>query len=192
MKINVPNALTFFRVVLIPCFVGIYYFPHTVINQSLMNWIGAGIFLFAAITDWLDGFFARYLNQASKFGAFFDPVADKLMVIAALLVLLELDRVNAIISLIIIGREISISSLREWMATIGRPGGMTVMFIGKLKTAIQMIAILLLLYHDDLWFINVKLIGDILINIAALLTVISMAYYIRVAWPTLRKSVKIR
>jgi len=192
MKINVPNALTFFRVVLIPCFVGIYYFPHTVINQSLMNWIGAGIFLFAAITDWLDGFFARYLNQASKFGAFFDPVADKLMVIAALLVLLELDRVNAIISLIIIGREISISSLREWMETIGRPGGMAVMFIGKLKTTIQMIAILLLLYHDDLWFINVKLIGDILINIAALLTVISMAYYIRVAWPTLRKSVKIR
>ncbi len=192
MKINVPNALTFFRVVLIPCFVGIYYFPHTVINQSLMNLIGAGIFLFAAITDWLDGFFARYLNQASKFGAFFDPVADKLMVIAALLVLLELDRVNAIISLIIIGREISISSLREWMATIGRPGGMAVMFIGKLKTTIQMIAILLLLYHDDLWFINVKLIGDILINIAALLTVISMAYYIRVAWPTLRKSVKIR
>ncbi len=192
MKINVPNALTFFRVVLIPCFVGIYYFPHTAINQSLMNLIGAGIFLFAAITDWLDGFFARYLNQASKFGAFFDPVADKLMVIAALLVLLELDRVNAIISLIIIGREISISSLREWMATIGRPGGMAVMFIGKLKTTIQMIAILLLLYHDDLWFINVKLIGDILINIAALLTVISMAYYIRVAWPTLRKSVKIR
>ena len=192
MKINVPNALTFFRVVLIPCFVGIYYFPHTVINQSLMNLIGAGIFLFAAITDWLDGFYARYLNQASKFGAFFDPVADKLMVIAALLVLLELDRVNAIISLIIIGREISISSLREWMATIGRPGGMAVMFIGKLKTTIQMIAILLLLYHDDLWFINVKLIGDILINIAALLTVISMAYYIRVAWPTLRKSVKIR
>ena len=80
MKINVPNALTFFRIILIPCFVGIYYFPHTLINQSLMNWIGAGIFLFAAITDWLDGFFARYLNQASKFGAFFDPVADKLMV----------------------------------------------------------------------------------------------------------------
>lgn len=192
MKINVPNALTFFRVVLIPCFVGIYYFPHTLINQSLMNWIGAGIFLFAAITDWLDGFFARYLNQASKFGAFFDPVADKLMVIAALLVLLELDRVNAIISLIIIGRELSISSLREWMATIGRPGGMAVMFIGKLKTVIQMIAILFLLYHDDIWLINVKWIGNVLINIAAFLTVISMAYYIRVAWPTLRKSVKIR
>ena len=192
MKINVPNALTFFRVVLIPCFVGIYYLPHTVINQSLMNWIGAGIFLFAAITDWLDGFFARYLNQASKFGAFFDPVADKLMVVAALLVLLELDRVNAIISLIIIGRELSISSLREWMATIGKPGGIAVMFIGKLKTTIQMIAILMLLYYDDLWFINVKWIGNILINIAALLTVISMVYYIRVAWPTLKKSIKIR
>jgi CDP-diacylglycerol--glycerol-3-phosphate 3-phosphatidyltransferase len=157
-----------------------------------MNWIGAGIFLFAAITDWLDGFFARYLNQASKFGAFFDPVADKLMVVAALLVLLELDRVNAIISLVIIGRELSISSLREWMATIGKPGGMAVMFIGKLKTTIQMIAILMLLYYDDLWFINVKWIGNILINIAALLTVISMVYYIRVAWPALRKSIKIR
>ncbi|MEY3891869.1 MAG: phosphatidylglycerophosphate synthetase [Pseudomonadota bacterium] len=191
MKINVPNALTFFRVVLIPCFVGIYYLPQ-VINQSLMNWIGAGIFLFAAITDWLDGFFARYLNQASKFGAFFDPVADKLMVVAALLVLLELDRVNAIISLIIIGRELSISSLREWMATIGKPGGMAVMFIGKLKTTIQMIAILMLLYYEDLWFINVKWIGNILINIAALLTVISMVYYIRMAWPTLRKSIKLR
>ena len=192
MKINFPNALTFFRGVLIPCFVGIYYLPHTLINQSLMNWIGAGIFLFAAITDWLDGFFARYLNQASKFGAFFDPVADKLMVVAALLVLLELDRVNAIISLVIIGRELSISSLREWMATIGKPGGMAVMFIGKLKTTIQMIAILMLLYYDDLWFINVKWIGNILINIAALLTVISMVYYIRVAWPALRKSIKIR
>jgi CDP-diacylglycerol--glycerol-3-phosphate 3-phosphatidyltransferase len=192
MKINVPNALTFFRVVLIPCFAGIYYLPHTLINQSLMNWIGAGIFLFAAITDWLDGFFARYLNQASKFGAFFDPVADKLMVVAALLVLLELDRVNAIISLVIIGRELSISSLREWMATIGKPGGMAVMFIGKLKTTIQMVAILMLLYYDDLWFFNVKWIGNILINIAALLTVISMVYYIRVAWPTLRKSIKIR
>ena len=192
MKINVPNGLTFFRVVLIPCFVGIYYLPHTVINQSLMNWIGAGIFLFAAITDWLDGFFARYLNQASKFGAFFDPVADKLMVVAALLVLLELDRVNAIISLVIIGRELSISSLREWMATIGKPGGMAVMFIGKLKTTIQMIAILMLLYYDDLWFINVKWIGNILINLAALLTLISMVYYIRVAWPTLRDSIKIR
>ena len=177
---------------MIPCFVGIYYLPHTVINQSLMNWIGAGIFLFAAITDWLDGFFARYLNQASKFGAFFDPVADKLMVVAALLVLLELDRVNAIISLVIIGRELSISSLREWMATIGKPGGMAVMFIGKLKTTIQMIAILMLLYYDDLWFINVKWIGNILINLAALLTLISMVYYIRVAWPTLRDSIKIR
>jgi CDP-diacylglycerol--glycerol-3-phosphate 3-phosphatidyltransferase len=177
---------------LIPCFVGIYYLPHTLIGQPLMNWIGAGIFLFAAITDWLDGFFARYLNQASKFGAFFDPVADKLMVVAALLVLIELDRVNAIISLIIIGRELSISSLREWMATIGKPGGMAVMFVGKLKTTIQMIAILMLLYYDNLWFINVKWIGNILINIAALLTVISMGYYIRMAWPTLRKSIKIR
>ena len=192
MKINVPNALTFFRAFLIPCFVGIYYLPHTLIGQPLMNWIGAGIFLFAAITDWLDGFFARYLNQASKFGAFFDPVADKLMVVAALLVLIELDRVNAIISLIIIGRELSISSLREWMATIGKPGGMAVMFVGKLKTTIQMIAILMLLYYDNLWFINVKWIGNILINIAALLTVISMGYYIRMAWPTLRKSIKIR
>ena len=192
MKINVPNALTFFRVFLIPCIVGIYYLPHTLIGQPLMNWIGACIFLFAAITDWLDGFFARYLNQTSKFGAFFDPVADKLMVVAALLVLLELDRVNAIISLVIIGRELSISSLREWMATIGKPGGMAVMFLGKLKTTIQMIAILMLLYYDNLWFINVKWIGNMLINIAALLTVISMGYYIRMAWPTLRKSIKIR
>ncbi len=192
MKINVPNALTLFRVVLIPCFVCIYYLPHTFLNQSLMNFIGAGIFLFAAITDWLDGFFARYLNQASKFGAFFDPVADKLMVVAALLVLLELDRVNAIISLVIIGRELSVSSLREWMATIGKPGSIAVMFIGKLKTTIQMIAILMLLYYENLWLINVKWIGHILINIAALLTVISMIYYIRMAWPILRKSIKIR
>jgi len=184
MKINVPNALTFFRVVLIPCFVGIYYFPHTVINQSLMNWIGAGIFLFAAITDWLDGFFARYLNQASKFGAFFDPVADKLMVIAALLVLLELDRVNAIISLIIIGREIAISALREWMAQIGANRSVAVHMLGKLKTTMQMVAIPFLLYDGVLFgVIDTAAWGFVLIWIAGILTVWSMVYYLQKAWP---------
>ena len=187
MKINVPNALTFFRVFLIPCFVGIYYLPHTLINQSLMNWIGAGIFLFAAITDWLDGFFARYLNQASKFGAFFDPVADKLIVITALLLLLDLGRINIVVALIIIGREFTVSSLREWMAQLGKSQSIAVAFIGKLKTTAQMTAIIFLLYFENIAFIPIQKIGEILIYLAALLTVISMFYYLKISMNAVKK-----
>jgi CDP-diacylglycerol--glycerol-3-phosphate 3-phosphatidyltransferase len=133
------------------------------------------------MSDWLDGYLARRLNQSSKFGAFIDPVADKLIVIAALLLLVDLERVEAIIALIIIGREFAISALREWMATIGKPGGIAVAYIGKLKTGFQMAAIICLLYFESISFIPIALIGDILIKLAAVLTIISMFFYLKAA-----------
>jgi CDP-diacylglycerol--glycerol-3-phosphate 3-phosphatidyltransferase/cardiolipin synthase len=142
----------------------------------------------AAITDWFDGYLARRLNQTSAFGAFLDPVADKLMVAAALIVLVDLERTAPVIALVIIGREIAISALREWMAKAGKSGSVAVSFLGKLKTALQMIAISLLLYWQPLAGIPVPLIGHVLINLAALLTLVSMFYYLRMAVRALEKS----
>ena len=138
----------------------------------------------AALTDWLDGYLARALNQTSAFGAFLDPVADKLMVAAALVLLVKLQRVDAGIALIIIGREIAISALREWMAGLGKSKNVAVSFIGKLKTTAQMAAIPLLLYHDQIGGqIDSQAVGTILIYIAAILTLWSMGYYLKKAWP---------
>jgi cardiolipin synthase (CMP-forming) len=141
------------------------------------------IFTAAAVTDWLDGWLARKLNQTSAFGAFLDPVADKLMVAAALIILVKLGRVDAIIALIIIGREIAISALREWMAGMGAAKSVAVSFVGKIKTASQMLAIPLLLYHDPLGAFDTLRVGTWLIYLAALLTLLSMAYYLKVALP---------
>jgi CDP-diacylglycerol--glycerol-3-phosphate 3-phosphatidyltransferase len=136
------------------------------------------------VTDWLDGYMARKLNQMSAFGAFLDPVADKLIVVGALVVLLYLGRVDALVALIVIGREIAISALREWMAKMGQAKSVAVAFIGKLKTVSQMVAIPLLLYHDTLFgMLDCQWLGTILINVAAVLTVISMLYYLRKALP---------
>lgn len=157
-------------------------------ERHSVNITAAGIFLLAAITDWLDGYLARRLQQTSAFGAFLDPVADKLMVAAALILLLQLGRVDTIVALIIIGREIAISALREWMASDGQQKNMAVAFIGKIKTASQMIAILLLLYHDPIAALNIHAIGSWLIYIAAVLTVISMVYYIAQAFFSTRRS----
>jgi len=180
---NVPNTLTMLRILLIPVFVGIFYLPAGVIPVHWVNLSATLVFALAAITDWLDGYLARVLDQTSAFGAFLDPVADKLMVAAALIVLVEFGRVGAIIALIIIGREIAISALREWMAGIGEGGSVTVAMLGKIKTALQMTAILFLLYYEPIGHLDVKLIGKVLIDAAAFLTLLSMAYYLKAAWP---------
>lgn len=183
---NVPNSLTMLRIVMIPVFVGIFYLPPGTIPAHWVNFSAALVFALAAITDWLDGYLARVLNQTSAFGAFLDPVADKLMVAAALIVLVEFERVGAIIALIIIGREIAISALREWMAGMGEGSSVAVAMLGKIKTAVQMTAIMFLLYYDAIGPINIKLIGEVLIDAAAFLTLLSMAYYLKAAWPRMK------
>ena len=183
MPINLPNLITWSRILLIPLIVGVYYLPDPWLSIAAKNIVATSIFVFAAITDWLYGYLARALNQMSAFGAFLDPVADKLMVAGALIVLLQLGRVESAVALIIIGREIAISALREWMASIGKSKSVAVAFVGKIKTASQMIALPLLLYHDVLFGINCQALGTILINVAAVLTVISMLYYLRKALP---------
>jgi cardiolipin synthase len=187
MIFNIPNNLTLLRIALIPCLILVFYLPDQTLSLYQKNLTATLIFLFAAITDWLDGYFARRLNQTSDFGAFIDPVADKLIVIAALILLVELGRVESIVAFIIIAREFTISSLREWMAMLGKSGSIAVAFIGKLKTTLQMIAILFLLYSENILFFPIALIGKILIYIAALLTIISMIYYLKIAFKILKE-----
>jgi len=186
MQWNIPNLLTALRIVLIPVFVGIFFLPADTIPAHLINLSATLVFALAAITDWFDGWLARKWNQTSAFGAFLDPVADKLMVAAALIVLVELGRVGTVPALIIIGREIAISALREWMAAMGEGKSVAVAMIGKLKTGFQMAAILFLLYADPLIGLNSMLVGTILVWIAVILTLVSMAYYLRAAWPQMR------
>ncbi len=180
MPLNVPNLLTWARILLIPLVVGVFYFP---LSAGEQNFIATAAFLVAAVTDWIDGWLARKLNQTSAFGAFLDPVADKLMVAAALVILVELNRANAVLAFIIIGREIAISALREWMAKIGAAKSVAVSLIGKLKTIAQMTAIPLLLWHTPIGPIDVQRLGTWSLWIAALLTLWSMVYYLRKAWP---------
>jgi len=183
MPMNIPNLLTWLRIVLIPLFVGIFYFEKSWVSLPNQNLVASVLFTLAAVTDWFDGWLARKLNQTSAFGAFLDPVADKLMVAAALIVLLQLGRLDAIIALIIIGREITISALREWMAQIGASRSVAVSLVGKIKTASQMIAIPMLLYDDPIYAYEPHIWGTWLIYVAAVLTLISMFYYLRMAWP---------
>jgi CDP-diacylglycerol---glycerol-3-phosphate 3-phosphatidyltransferase len=186
IPLTIPNLITLSRIILIPLLIGIYYLPDSAMTQESKNITATAIFIFAGITDWLDGYLARRLNQMSAFGAFLDPVADKLIVVGALVVLLHLEppRVDALVALIIIGREIAISALREWMAKVGQAKSVAVAFIGKLKTVTQMVAIPLLLFHDPLFdVVDCQWLGTILINVAAVLTVASMLYYLRKALP---------
>ena len=187
MPLNIPNLLTWFRILMIPVFFTVFYVSDTTISLHHKHLIGALLFGLAAITDWLDGYLARTLNQTSAFGAFLDPVADKLMVAAALVVLVKLAYVDAIIAFIIIGREIAISALREWMAQIGSSKNMAVSMLGKIKTTFQMIAILLLLYHEPVGAFPSHFVGTVLIYFAALLTLWSMGYYLTLAMPQLTK-----
>jgi CDP-diacylglycerol--glycerol-3-phosphate 3-phosphatidyltransferase/cardiolipin synthase len=196
MPLNLPNLITWVRILMIPLLVGVYYTPHEWIANHDKNLVATLIFSFAAITDWLDGYLARALNQTSSFGAFLDPVADKLMVATALILLVWLGRVEGFIAAIIIGREIAISALREWMAQIGRSKSVAVSFLGKIKTVSQMVAIILLLYHDRLFQVsfheryfelNGHAIGNFLIYVAAILTLWSMGYYLKMAFPELTR-----
>ncbi len=183
MPFNIPILLTWARIVAIPLLIAIYYLPADWLSLNERNFFATLIFVAAALTDWADGYLARRLNQTSAFGAFLDPVADKLMVAAALIVLVQLGRTDAIIATIIIGREITISALREWMAKIGAARSVAVSMLGKIKTAAQMIAIPLLLYHDTAFGNDTRQLGNALIWVAALLTLWSMGYYLQKAWP---------
>ncbi|MGD8380001.1 MAG: CDP-diacylglycerol--glycerol-3-phosphate 3-phosphatidyltransferase [Gammaproteobacteria bacterium] len=183
MQINVPNALTLVRIALIPVFVVLFYIPG--------EWAGplsASVFALASVTDWLDGFLARQLGQSSVLGAFLDPVADKLMVAVALVLIVQHEgsALVAIPAAVIVGREIAVSALREWMSGLGEGKAVAVNFLGKVKTTAQMLAILLLLYRLPVDGLDVKTLGLILLYVAAALTLWSMMEYIRAAWPRLR------
>ncbi len=184
MFFNLPTLFTWARIVAIPLIVGVYYLD---LEKQTQNLFATGLFVVIALTDWLDGYLARKLNQTSAFGAFLDPVADKILVCAALLVLLELGRVNALVALVIVGREIAISALREWMAQIGASGSVAVHMVGKLKTMAQMIAIPFLLFDGTLFgMISTRLWGTVLMLAAVVLTIWSMVYYLQKALPEIR------
>ncbi len=184
--VHLPMLLTWARIVMIPFLVAVYYFPDAWIAPGNKNLLACALFTTAAITDAFDGYYARKYGLTSRLGAFLDPVADKLMVCAALIVLLELGRVNALVALVIIGREIAVSALREWMAQVGASENVAVNSVGKFKTIVQMVAIPVLLFHDPLFgILPVHPIGTVLIYIAAILTIYSMLLYLRLAWPHL-------
>lgn len=184
--VNVPMLLTWARIAMIPMIVGVFYLPPGWLAPHAANQTACWLFVLAAVTDAVDGWYARRYGQSTALGAFLDPVADKLMVCAALIVLLSMDRVDSWIALVIIGREIAVSALREWMAQIGASASVAVNSLGKFKTIAQMVAIPMLLFHDPLFgVVPVALIGTLLIYVAAAITVYSMVYYMRLAWPHL-------
>ena len=185
MFFNLPTLLTWARIVAIPLIVGVFYFDGlTPVEQNLVATV---MFVLFALTDWADGYLARKLNQTSAFGAFLDPVADKFLVCASLLVLVHLGRADVFAALIIIGREIAISSLREWMAIIGATKSVAVHMLGKLKTTVQMAAIPFLLFDGRLMgLIDTHLWGTWLLWISAVLTIWSMVYYLQKALPDIR------
>ena len=181
-KLNLPLFLTWLRIVAIPLFVAVLYFPEDWLTERQANVISMWIFIAAAVTDWADGYLARKWNQTSSFGAFLDPVADKLMVAAALIVLTEKGLVDPFASLIIIGREITISALREWMAQVGQSKSVAVNIFGKLKTIAQLVAIPFLLFNGVLFgLIHTNPVGRVLIWIAAFITLWSMVVYLKAA-----------
>lgn len=188
MFFTIPTIMTWARIAAIPLIVGVFYLPIDVATQNLMATI---MFVVFAATDWLDGYLARKLNQVSSFGAFLDPVADKILVCASVLVLVHLGRADVFVALIIIGREIAISALREWMAQIGASKSVAVHRIGKFKTVVQMVAIPFLLYDGLLLgVIDTRVWGVWLIWIAAVMTVWSMVYYLQKAVPEIKARVK--
>ncbi len=184
MFLTLPTLFTWARIVAIPLIVGVFYLD---LEKPSQNLFATVLFVLMALTDWLDGYLARKLNQTSAFGAFLDPVADKILVCAALLVLLELGRVNALVALVIIGRELAISALREWMAQIGASGSVAVHMVGKLKTTVQMIAIPFLLFDGTLFgVLHTRPWGTWMMYGAVVLTIWSMVYYLKKALPEIR------
>ncbi len=184
--INIPMILTWARIAFIPLIVGVFYLPDVILTPHMKNLLACVMFVVAAVTDALDGYIARRFNMMTKMGAFLDSVADKLVVCSAIVVLVEFGRVPMMVALIIIGREIAVTALREWMAKIGAAATVKVNWFGKIKTIAQMIAIPMLLFYDPIFGINVKLIGTILIWVAAVLTIYSMCVYMAAAWPHLQ------
>lgn len=187
MLLNAPNVLTLLRIALIPGLIVAYY-----LAQPWAHMMATGVFVLAALTDWLDGYLARRLEQTSPFGAFLDPVADKLMIAAALALLVSDPRVQmhvvdtrlfTVVVLVILGREITVSALREWMSEVGKRSHVAVSFIGKTKTVAQMIAIPFLLWRESFWGLPIFRIGEILLYLAAALTLWSMLSYLKAAWP---------
>ncbi len=187
LPFNAPMLLTWGRIAMIPLVVGIFYLPDAWLAPHAKNLVACVLFVLAALTDALDGYLARRFHMTTPMGAFLDPVADKLMVSAALVALLALDRIDMFVALVIIGREITVSALREWMAQLGASGRVKVNALGKIKTIAQMVAIPLLLYHDPLFggAIDVAWLGTVLIYVAAVLTVYSMLVYLKAARPYL-------
>lgn len=184
MRITLPTGVTLFRIALIPIFVVVFYLPY---NWS--NLAAAAIFGLASLTDWIDGYLARVLKQESSFGAFLDPVADKLMVVVAIILLVEAHPsiYISIPSVIIVAREISISALREWMAELGSRSTIRVSWVGKTKTVIQLISLLLMIYAEPIAGLPVFDIGLAIYYLAAILTLFSMTIYLRAAWPVITK-----
>ncbi len=188
MFFNPPTLLTWARIAAIPLIMGVYYTP---LEPHTQNTIAAILFIVFALTDWLDGYLARKLNMTSAFGAFLDPVADKFLVCASILILVHLQRADVFAALIIIGREIAISALRDWMAQIGASRSVAVHILGKLKTSVQMTAIPLLLYNDRLLnLIDTHIWGYWLLWIAVILTIWSMAYYLQKGLPEIRATLR--
>ena len=189
MVFNLPIALTWLRIVLIPVFVAVYYLPDSWLTPVAKNWTAMSVFAVAAITDWLDGFLARRLGETSAFGAFLDPVADKLIVSTALVLLVQADPqiTLALVAAIIIGREITVSALREWMSQIGARAHVAVSIFGKWKTTLQIIGISFMLYRERLFTLPIYRIGEWLVYVAAALTLWSMIDYLRAAWPAMRE-----
>lgn len=184
--INVPNMMTCCRMIAVPVLVMVYYIPDVYLSWAAKNICLASIFTVAALTDWLDGYLARVLNQISHLGAFLDPVADKLIVVAILVLLVDLHRVSAWLASIIIGREVAVSALREWMAVLGESRSVAVSVVGKIKTATQLVAIPLLLYNSTLFHVvHLGHLGHWLMQVTGFLTIVSMVYYLYLAWPYL-------
>ena len=184
IRLTLPTILTLFRIVLLPVMVVVFYLPFRGANLA-----AAAIFIAAALTDWLDGWIARRYGMTSAFGAFLDPVADKLMVAVTLFLLVERNpsQMLAVTSAVIVGREISISALREWMAEIGQRAHVRVAGLGKIKTVLQIVAIVVLLYQHDLEGLRLFHVGETLLVLAAALTIGSAIVYVRAAWPILRE-----
>ena len=182
MPLTIPTLLTLLRIVMIPVLVVVFYLPVEWANVAAVI-----IFILAGITDWLDGWIARRYGMVSRFGAFLDPVADKLMVSVALIIVVQRhpEMVLALSTAVIIGREVTISALREWMASLGEGARVKVVWSGKIKTILQMVAIGFLLYGEPLWVIPVLDIGRWLLLAAAVLTILSMITYLRAAWPSI-------
>jgi CDP-diacylglycerol--glycerol-3-phosphate 3-phosphatidyltransferase len=186
MKLTLPLLLTLMRVAAIPVVLALFYWPIPYARQ-----IATVIYAIAAITDWFDGWLARRWGQTSKFGAFLDPVADKLLVAVCLVMLLRDDPSGllAMLVAIIVGREITISALREWMAELGQRTNIAVSWIGKVKTGFQMTSIGMMIWQIDTWHLPIYNLGYGLLFVAAALTVWSMVMYLRAAWPMMQENI---